>query len=96
MCGKVELTSRIQRPKKPSEVPNQNLVSVKKTLKQIRREEREHQEKLERKRYEREEKKKVLPPKLGKHRFQPELNHVSPLLPYSAIFPMLTYEEIRS
>ena len=65
-----------QRKLKPHEVPDQRLVSVKKTLKQVRREERELEEKIKRKKEEKEELKKTLPPRLGKKRYQPESKKV--------------------
>mmetsp|Transcript_1105 Transcript_1105/g.2562 ORF Transcript_1105/g.2562 Transcript_1105/m.2562 type:complete len:298 (+) Transcript_1105:3-896(+) len=67
-----------QKIRKPSDVPDQRFVSVKKTLKQIRREERARDEQLERKRQDQEDRKKVLPPRLGKRKFVPELSKVLP------------------
>jgi nucleolar protein 53 len=61
---------------KPNEVPNQKFVSVKKTLKEVRREERALEEKLKRKNEEKIELRKTLPPRLGKKRYQPESKKV--------------------
>jgi len=65
-----------QRLKKPHEVSDQKFVSVKKTLKEIRKEERLRDGKIQRKKEEEAERRKVLPPRLGKKRFQPESNKV--------------------
>ena len=51
-------------------------VSVKKTLKAIRREEREHEARLALRRDELKERRKVLPPRLGKRKFVPEEGRV--------------------
>lgn len=70
-------TAEEQRLRKPHEIPSQRFVPIKKTLKAIRREERERAERVERKREEAEERAKVLPPRLGRKRFQPETKKVA-------------------
>ena len=62
---------------KPAEVPNQNVVSVKKTLKQVKREERDREERTQRKREDAEARKKVLPPRLGRKRYEEETKKVA-------------------
>jgi len=75
--GNSKKSAAEKRLKKPHEVSNQNVVSVKKTLKAIRKEERERGGRIKRKKEEAEEKKKHLPPRLGRKRFEPEENKVA-------------------